>query len=297
MVLQFVPLGEAAGVEVRGIDPREPVTGPDLETLLSAWRDNLVLLIRGTALSDEELIAFARVFGALEPPGPNPYGAPFLPDFPELNVISNVVKDGQPIGGLGAGEAVWHADMTYRERPSKAAVLHAIEVPESGGDTYFANMITAYETLPSGLKQRIEGRAAIHDAAHNSAGQLRKGYHETTDISQTPGAQHPLVRTDPDTGRKGIWFASLSNELHISLRDDLTGFGPTEMPLSPGLRPGRLGRHIAFAMDGTLDEIGAHLDAEGIPYELGTAGLPQIFCEDPAGNFVEFNTGWDKELV
>ena len=101
----------------------------------------------------------------------------------------------------------------------------------------------------------------------------------------------------PNTGRKGIWFASLSNELHISVREDLTGYGPTEMPLNPGLRPGRLGRHIAFAMDGTLDEIAAHLDTEGIPYEFGTAGLPQIFCEDPAGNFVEFNTGWDKEPV
>ena len=205
MALQLVPLGEAAGVEVRGIDPRA-VTGPDLEALLSAWRDHLVLLIRGTALTDPELIAFARVFGALDPPGPNAYGAPFLPDFPELNVISNVVKDGQPIGGLGAGEAVWHADMTYQDRPPKAAVLHAIELPESGGDTYFANMITAYETLPGGLKQRIEGHAAIHDAAHNSAGQLRKGYMETADVSQTPGARHSLVRTDPDTGRKALFL-------------------------------------------------------------------------------------------
>lgn len=206
MAIHLVPLGEAAGIEVRGIDPRQPVTGPDLETLLSAWRDNLVLLIRGTVLADRELIAFARVFGALDPPGPNLYGVPFLPDFPELNVISNVVKDGQPIGGLGAGEAVWHADMTYQDQPPKAGVLHAIEIPESGGDTYFANMIAAYETLPGGLKQRIEGRTAIHDAAHNSAGQLRKGYKDTVDVRQTPGARHPLVRTDPDTGRKGLFL-------------------------------------------------------------------------------------------
>ena len=101
----------------------------------------------------------------------------------------------------------------------------------------------------------------------------------------------------PNTGRKGLWFGSLSNELHISLRGDLTGFGPTEMPLNPELRSGRLGRHIAFAMDGTLDEIAEHLKSAGIPYELGTAGLPQIFCEDPAGNLVEFNTGWDQEPV
>ncbi len=101
----------------------------------------------------------------------------------------------------------------------------------------------------------------------------------------------------PNTGRAGLWFGCLSNELHISVRPEITGFGPTEMPLNPRLRSGRLGRHIAFAMDGSLDEIGAHLDAEGIPYELGTAGLPQIFCEDSAGNLVEFNTGWDQTPV
>ena len=101
----------------------------------------------------------------------------------------------------------------------------------------------------------------------------------------------------PNTGRKGLWFGSLSNELHISLREDLSGFGPTEMPLNPRLRSGRLGRHIAFAMDATLDDIAEHLKSAGITYELGTAGLPQIFCEDPAGNLVEFNTGWDQEPV
>ena len=206
MAFECVPLSEVVGVEVRGFDPRQPVKGPDLDALLDAWRDNLVLLIRGYPLSDEELIAFSRVFGSLDPPGPNPYGAPFLEDFPELNVISNVVEDGQPIGGLGAGEAVWHADMTYRDLPPKATVLHAIELPDSGGDTYFANMIEAYETLPGSLKDRIEGLRAIHDAAHNSAGQLRKGYKNTADVSETPGARHPLVRTDPDTGRKALFL-------------------------------------------------------------------------------------------
>ncbi len=206
MALEFVPLGEALGVEARGLDPRGPLTGSDLEALLAAWREHLVLLVRGYTLTDSELVAFSRVFGTLDPPGPNPYGAPFLADFPELNVISNVVEDGQPIGGLGAGEAVWHADMTYQDLPPKATVLHALELPESGGDTYFANMIEAYETLPGGLKDRIEGLRAIHDGAHNSAGQLRKGYKDTADVSETPGARHPLVRTDPDTGRKGLFL-------------------------------------------------------------------------------------------
>jgi len=206
IALEFVPLGEALGVEVRGLDPSEPVNDTDHKALHTAWREHLVLVVRGHALTDKQLIAFSEVFGELDPPGPNPYGAPFLEKHPELNVISNVVEDGKHIGGLGASEAVWHADMTYQDLPPKAGVLHALELPDSGGDTYFANMIEAFESLPDDLKQRIEGRVAIHDGAHNSTGQLRKGYEEITDVRQTPGARHPLVRTDPDTGRKALFL-------------------------------------------------------------------------------------------
>ena len=118
-------------------------------------------------LSDPQLIAFSRNFGELDPPGPNPYGEPFIKDHPELNVISNVVENGKPIGNLGDGEAVWHADMTYVEVPPKAAMLHALEVPppEAGGNTYFANMFAAYETLPADLKKAVEGKIAVHDAS------------------------------------------------------------------------------------------------------------------------------------
>ena len=217
MALEFVPLGEALGVEVRGFDPSEPVNDTDHKALHTAWREHLVLVVRGHALTDKQLIAFSEVFGELDPPGPNPYGAPFLEEHPELNVISNVVEDGKHIGGLGAGEAVWHADMTYQDLPPKAGVLHALELPDSGGDTYFANMIEAYESLPDDLKQRIESRVAIHDGAHNSTGQLRKGYEEITDVRQTPGARHPLVRTDPDTGRKALFLGRRPHSYIVGL--------------------------------------------------------------------------------
>ena len=143
----------------------------------------------------------------LDPPGPNPNGITFLPVFPEINVISNL-KDEQnrPIGNLGAGEAVWHADMTYIDTPPKAAILYALEIPVGQGDTHFANMVAAYEDLPDDLKQAVEGRKAIHDAAHNSAGMLRKGYEEVSDPRQTPGAHHPLVRHDPKTGRRALFL-------------------------------------------------------------------------------------------
>src|SRR5436853_4179546 len=176
-------LNAALGAELSGIDLSEPIARADIATIENAWRDRLVVLFRGQSLSDPGLIAFSQNFGELDPPGPNPYGEPFLKDHFELNVISNVVENGKPIGNLGDGEAVWHADMTYVDVPPKAAMLHALEVPppEAGGSTYFANMFAAYAALPAELKSRIAGKIAVHDASRNSAGELRKGYKDTTD--------------------------------------------------------------------------------------------------------------------
>jgi taurine dioxygenase len=126
-------------------------------------------------------------------------------------VISNVVENGAPIGNLGAGEAVWHADMTYIDVPPKAAILYALEVPAAAGNTYFADMYAAYESLPAALKQAIEGKVAIHDASRNSAGFLRKGYKEVTDVRETVGARHPLVRTDATTGRRALFLGRRPN--------------------------------------------------------------------------------------
>ena len=139
--------------------------------------------------------------------------SPSSRNHPELNVISNVVENGKPIGNLGDGEAVWHADMTYVEVPPKAAMLHSLEVPppEAGGNTYFANMFAAYETLPPDLKKAAEGKFAVHDASTNSAGMLRKGYKEVTDVRQTVGAHHPLIRTELGTGRKALFLGRRPN--------------------------------------------------------------------------------------
>ena len=176
-----------------------------------------MLRFRGQKLTDPQVLAFSRTFGELDPPGPNPLGRPFLPDHPEMNVISNIKENGVAIGGLGDGEAIWHADMTYVERPPKAAVLYAIEIPPEGGDTYWANMYLAYETLPAALKRRIEGREAVHDATYNSAGTMRKGYNDVTDPRQAPGARHPLVRTHPESGRKCLFLGRRRNSYVVGL--------------------------------------------------------------------------------
>ena len=213
MTLSIRNLDAALGAEIGGIDVSKPIAPADRDAIEAAWRDRLVVVMHDQQLSDPQLIAFSKNFGDLDPPGPNPYGEPFLKDHPELNVISNVVENGKPVGNLGDGEAVWHADMTYVDMPPKAAMLHALEVPppEAGGNTYFANMFAAYDALSADLKAKVAGKVAVHDASRNSAGMLRKGYQEVTDVRQTVGAHHPLVRTDPKTGRKALFLGRRPN--------------------------------------------------------------------------------------
>jgi taurine dioxygenase len=219
-LIEVRKLGEALGAEVTGIDLSHRIEGSVFERIRAAWLEHLVLRWRHQKLTDPQVLAFSRNFGELDPPGPNPLGRPFLPDHPEMNVISNIKEKGVPIGGLGDGEAIWHADMTYTERPPMAAILYAIEIPPAGGDTYWANMYAAYETLPAELKRRIEGREAVHDATYNSAGVLRKGYREVTDPRTAPGARHPLVRTHPETGRQLLFLGRRRNSHVVGLELD-----------------------------------------------------------------------------
>jgi taurine dioxygenase len=210
-------LAEALGAEISNVDLSRPVAQETFAQIRKALLEHLVLRFRDQKLSDPQLLAFSQGFGELDPPGPNPYGKPFLPQFPEMNVISNIQSGGAPIGGLGDGEAIWHADMTYVEQPPMGAILHALEVPPAGGDTFWANMYLAHETLPERLKERVAGRNAIHDATYNSAGVMRKGYKEVTDPRTAPGAQHPLVRAHTETGRKTLFLGRRRNSYIVGL--------------------------------------------------------------------------------
>src|SRR5690349_12678920 len=211
MTLRITKLAEPLGAEIGGVDLARPLSEETVSAIRNAWLEHLVLRFRAQSLSDPELLAFSQRFGEIDPPGPNPYGKPYLADHPEMNVISNIKLNGEPIGGLGDGEAVWHADMTYSEKPPMGAMLYAIEVPASGGDTYWANMYLAYETLPEELKRRIAGLRAVHDATYNSAGERRKGYAELSDPRSAPGARHPLVRPHRETGRPCLFLGRRRN--------------------------------------------------------------------------------------
>jgi taurine dioxygenase len=217
MAISITNLDAPLGAQVSGVDLAMPLAPSEVEAIDEAWRTRLVVVAHGQALSDPQLLAFSRYFGELDPPGPNPYGEPFNKEFPDINVISNVVENGKPIGNLGDGEAVWHADMTYVDVPPKAAILHSLEVPPGGGNTYFADMFAAHETLPAELKRAAEGKVAVHDASRNSAGMLRRGYKDVADVRDTVGARHKLVRTDPKTGRKALFLGRRPNSYVVGL--------------------------------------------------------------------------------
>lgn len=198
---------KSLGGEIVGLDISKKLTHDQINFINESWNERLVLVFKKQNLDDPKLINFSKNFGELDPPGPNPYGITFLPEFPEINVISNVKNEqGTPIGNLGDGEAVWHADMTYLELPPKAGILYALEVPENQGNTHFANMTLAYSDLSDDIKKKIDGKILIHDSAHNSAGMLRKGYSEVDNPTETPGARHPMVITDQNTNKKLLFL-------------------------------------------------------------------------------------------
>jgi taurine dioxygenase len=207
--LDITPTG-AVGAEIRGLDLRR-LDAAQFAAIEAAWIAHAVLLFRGQSLADDDLIAFARRFGDLDLAPIQENGRRFVEGRPELYVVSNVVVNGEPIGSLGAGEAVWHTDMSYLPAPPKASMLYALEIPPTGGDTSFASMYLAWETLPEDLKRRVRGLKVKHDGTYNSGGYVRQGVVPTDDPRESPGHLHPMVCTHPESGRQMLYLGRRRN--------------------------------------------------------------------------------------
>jgi taurine dioxygenase len=208
--MTVIPSGEALGAEIQNVDLKG-LSDRDFNEVHGAWLDHLVVRLRGQQLGVEDLIAFSRRFGDLDWAPVQETGRRFVDGHPEIYVVSNVIENGVPIGSLGAGEAVWHTDMSYLENPPKASMMYALEIPPAGGDTYFCNMYRAYESLADALKQRISGFALKHDATYNSGGYVRQGLAATDDPVASAGVYHPIVRTHPETGRRALYLGRRRN--------------------------------------------------------------------------------------
>src|SRR6266568_9125436 len=229
--IEVLPVGAALGAEVRGVDLKN-LDASQFAALLRAWHDHQVILVRGQTLTDQDLITFSRRFGDLDWAPVQETGRRFVEGLPEIYIVSNVTVNGQPIGSLGAGEAVWHTDMSYLEDPPKASMLYALEVPPAGGNTSFCSMYAVYDALPLELKQRVADLKIKHDGTYNSGGFLRQGIAATDDPRTSPGAVHPLVCTHPETGRQMLYLGRRRNAYLMGLElaeseallDELWGF-------------------------------------------------------------------------
>ncbi|MGA0840193.1 MAG: TauD/TfdA dioxygenase family protein [Pseudomonadales bacterium] len=191
------PLSPTIGAEVSGVDLRAGLSAPELATIKQALLDWKVLFFRDQDITTDQHLAFARLFGELEV---HPF-APQKPGYPEvLSITHNRESRGK--------ENAWHSDVTWRLAPSLGSVLRSLEVPEVGGDTLFCDMYAAYEGLTDEVKAQIEGRTALHDFAHFRKGLRKQGKTEAEIEAFNkayPMAEHPVVRTHPETGRKALY--------------------------------------------------------------------------------------------
>jgi taurine dioxygenase len=213
---EVIATGAALGAIVSGVDLRH-LSEATFTRIMDAWHEHSVLLFRGQSLTDQDLIAFSRRLGDLDWAPVQETGRRFVEGLPEIYIVSNVKVNGEPIGSLGDGEAVWHTDMSYLDLPPKASMLYALEIPPTGGNTSFCTMYGIYEALPQQLKDRIAGLKIKHDGTYNSGGYVRQGVTPTDDPRQSPGAVHPLVCTHPANGRRMLYLGRRRNAYLVGL--------------------------------------------------------------------------------
>lgn len=214
------PLSAVVGAEVSGLDLAR-LADREFDLIHEAWLNHAALLFRGQTLSDDELLSFSCRFGSLDLSPVMETGRTAVPDKPEVYVISNVTgADGEPIGSLGSGEAVWHTDMSYLETPPIASILFAHEVPFKGGDTWLAGMNAAYRDLPEDLKHAIRGKSIKHDMTYNSGGYVRQGVRRDDNPETSEGAVHPIVCAHPDTGTPALYLGRRRNAHIVELEVD-----------------------------------------------------------------------------
>ncbi len=187
---EVLPTGGPLGAEVRSLDLSRELDADTVRKLRAAFLDHCVLFFRGQEISQPDLVRFSRYFG-----NPVPHLRP-QPDRPieEIFVISNVTEDGKPIGALANDEIPFHSDLSYVPEPGTISWLYAIEIPDQGGETMWANGYAAYEALDRDLQSRIGGLHAVHR-------------HPIDKLNTPEPTLHPVVRTHPETGRKVIYVS------------------------------------------------------------------------------------------
>lgn len=211
---EVVRCNAVLGAEIRGIDLKT-ISDATFKALHSAWLDNVLLVFRDQTLTADDLVVLIKRFGIpvsssnlhqrdlKERTANELFNLP-----PEVTVVTNVKENGKAVGILGDGEIVWHSDFSFKEKPTAARMLVAMEVPprEKGGSTFFLNAYAAYDALPADFKKRISGKTIKQGNIVDTAMKLRPGASLNDDIRHTPGPSHPIISTHPETGCNSVFL-------------------------------------------------------------------------------------------
>jgi len=209
---QVKPLHPSLGCEISGITLAEAVEARLFAKVYEAFLDYELILFRDVDLPPAMQVAFARAFGEVQIHVMNQYHG--YKDFPEIYVLSNLGEDGKPSGKHpDRGTLFWHTDGSWREHTGQATMMYSEIVPPEGGETEFADMYAAYDNLSSKMKQRIEGKRAIHNLDFSRTRRHGEDPMTAEQKAKVPPIAHPIVRTHPETGRKAIFLGDHAQEI------------------------------------------------------------------------------------
>lgn len=199
MTLEIEDIDAPLGADVRGVHPDRPLRDDERRAIEDAFVRRLVLRFRAMPMTPQQLVAFSGQFGELQPHIAKRYR---LPEAPEVVLMTNQ-DDAGNFDRVGAERGVgWHSDLAYDRTPAKATFLHAVALPDRGGNTSFANMYLAWDTMPDELKRRVDGTMAVY----------RQGGRLGLNQGITPHPEdrladvvHPVIRVHPESGRRSVY--------------------------------------------------------------------------------------------
>lgn len=216
MAIEILPRHPSLGAEVRGVDLGGPVDPAAVAAIRAAWLRYLVLVFPRQPISDDQHVAFTRLFGEPEIFHQDSLH-PRSEHVPEILLVSNVSEDGrlmapaEPSQKQLSASLQWHTDSSYRVQPSAGALLHGLEISRTGGVTRFINMYQVWDELPEALRRQVEGRRARHDFSMLSR-LVGSPTPTGAERAAVPPVWHPMVRRHPVTGRRSLFISSIYND-------------------------------------------------------------------------------------
>jgi taurine dioxygenase len=205
------PIGATYAAEIVGIDLANPLGDEVFSALCRAFLQHKILVFRNQDFDDEAHSQFARRWGKLQVHVLNQY---HKATNPEIIYLSNLDRDGKPKGEHpDPGAAIWHTDGSWARERGLATMLYGLVLPQSGGDTWFADMIAAYDGLSGAMKQTLDGLIAVHSLDYSRSQTTAKQQMTDEQKRAAPPVEHSVIRVHPDTGRKGIYLGQHASHI------------------------------------------------------------------------------------